>query len=210
MEVIAIEKFNNIPVEKQNVIINGALKAFGRNGYKKTSVSDIAEAAGISKSMVFHYFGTKRDLYFYLINFCGNLIMGEVQEKFDPGITDFFDRIIHTSRIEMAATKRYPATMSFLTSFYLEDCEEVKADIQAILTQGEEVRNQIALSGTDFSKFKEGVDITLVMKMLMWITDGFVNSTRNKDGLDYDSAYQEIFDCLMLLKKSLYKEEYLN
>lgn len=208
--MILIEKFNSLPEEKQNTIINAALKVFGRNGYKKTSVNDIAEAAGISKSMVFHYFGSKKDLYFFLINFCGNLIVGEVQAKFDPSITDFFDRIIHTSRIEMEATKRYPATMSFLTSFYLEECEEVKADIQAILAQGEGMRNQIAFDGTDYSKFKEGVDVALVMKMLMWITDGFVNSTRNIEELDYDRACQEIFDCFMLLKKNLYKEEYLN
>lgn len=208
--MILIEKFNSLPEEKQNTIINAALKVFGRNGYKKTSVNDIAEAAGISKSMIFHYFGSKKDLYFYLINFCGNLIVSEVQAKFDPSITDFFDRIIHTSRIEMAATKRYPATMSFLTSFYLEECDEVKADIQAILAQGEGMRNQIAFDGTDFSKFKEGVDVALVMKMLMWITDGFVNNTRNIEELDYDRACQEIFDCMMLLKKNLYKEEYLN
>jgi len=207
--VILIDKFNNIPVEKQNTIINAALKVFGKNGYKKASVNDIAEAAGISKSMVFHYFGTKRDLYFYLIELCGNLIVGEVQEKFDPGITDFFDRIILTSEIEMAAAKKYPAAMSFLTSFYLEDCEEVKADIQAILAKGEGDRQKIAFDGTDFSKFKEGVDVKLVLKMLMWITDGFVNSTKNNEMQDYDKAYQEIFDCLMLLKKNLYKEEYL-
>lgn len=55
-----LERFFRLSEEKQNSIIDAALKAFGINGYKKTSVSDIAAEAGISKAMVFHYFGTKR------------------------------------------------------------------------------------------------------------------------------------------------------
>ncbi len=56
-----MEKFLNLPIEKQNDIIDAGLIAFGTNGYKKASISDIAKAAGISKSMIFHYFRTKKD-----------------------------------------------------------------------------------------------------------------------------------------------------
>ena len=49
-----MEKFLNLPVEKQNIIIDAALKNFAVHGYKKTSISDIASSAGISKAMVFH------------------------------------------------------------------------------------------------------------------------------------------------------------
>lgn len=62
-----MEKFLNLPVEKQNIIIDAALKNFAVHGYKKTSISDIASSAGISKAMVFHYFGTKKELYVYLV-----------------------------------------------------------------------------------------------------------------------------------------------
>lgn len=43
--------------------------------------------------MIFHYFGTKKALYLYLINLCGDIMMNEVNEKFDNTVTDLFDRI---------------------------------------------------------------------------------------------------------------------
>jgi TetR/AcrR family transcriptional regulator len=204
-----LEKFLNVPTEKQNVIINAALKSFGTNGYKKTSVSDIAAAAGISKAMVFHYFGTKKGLYFYLIELCGNIIMNEIDEKFDYTVTDFFDRIKLSSNIEISIMKRHPAIPSFLTSVYFESDKDVKEDIRTALAKGEGFRSKIAFDGTDYSKFKDGIDIKIVMKMLNWIADGYANHLSNKADVDFDTLFKEFEECLDLLKNNFYKEEYL-
>jgi AcrR family transcriptional regulator len=204
-----LEKFFALPQEKQNTIINAALKCFGTNGYKKTSVSDIAAAAGISKAMVFHYFGTKKDLYFYLVNLCGHTIMDEVNEKFDITVTDFFERIKQTSEIEIAAMKRYSAIPSFLKSVYFEKDEEVKDELKALFAQGEGFRNKIAFDGMDYSKFKEGVDLKLFMKMLMWLTDGYMRQIQDNAEVDYDVMFKEFDECLNMLKNNFYKEEYV-
>ena len=205
-----MEKFNSLPIEKQNAIIDSALMVFGTNGYKKSSISDIATAAGISKSMIFHYFGTKKSLYFYLYNLCGTIIINEINEKFDNSVTDFFDRIMLVSEIKISAIKKHPATMSFLSSVYFEENAEVKEDIKALLAQGDDVRGKIAFEGTDLSKFKEGVDVKLVMKMLLWITDGFMNNLKNMGLMNIDVICNEIYECMRLLKSNLYKEEYLD
>ena len=42
--------FHNLPPEKQRNIIDAGLNAFGRNGYAKTSMNDVARAAGVSKA----------------------------------------------------------------------------------------------------------------------------------------------------------------
>ncbi|MDV3429201.1 MAG: TetR/AcrR family transcriptional regulator [Bacillota bacterium] len=204
-----MEKFFNLPVDKQNTIIDAALKTFGTNGYKKTSVSDIAASAGISKAMVFHYFGTKKSLYLYLIELCGNIIMNEINEKFDSTLTDFFDRILLSTDIEISAIKKHTAILNFLTSMYFETDEEVKDDIKSILAQGDGFRNKIAFDGIDYSKFKEGIDLKLVMKMLMWIADGFTNQLSNNKEVDFDEISKEFYDCMNLLKKNFYKEEYI-
>jgi AcrR family transcriptional regulator len=205
-----MEKFLSLPEEKQNIIINAAFTAFGNNGYKKTSVNDIATAAGISKSMIFHYFGTKKDLYLYLINLCGNIVINEMNDKFDKSVTDFFDRIILASDIKVAAIKRYPAAISFLTSVYYEESEEVKDDITTILSQSKDIRNKIAFDGTDLSKFKDGIDPYLVFKMLLWLTEGFMSASKDKAGIDIEVVCEEIYACMRLIKNNFYKEEYLD
>lgn len=204
-----MEKFHNLSLEKQNTIINAALEAFGSNGYKKTSVSDIAAAASISKAMVFHYFGTKKDLYLYLFEYCWTLIAGEINQQFDPGVTDFFERIMLSTEIKIAVIKKHPATLSFLNSVYYESHEEVKQDIKIQMSRTDDFRNKIAFDGMDYSKFKDSVDVGLVMKMLVWMAEGFVNPSKPIQEEDLDTIRNEFYESMTLLKNNLYKEQYL-
>jgi TetR/AcrR family transcriptional regulator len=204
-----MEKFLNLSKDKQNTIIDAALITFGTNGYKKSSISEIASTAGISKAMIFHYFGTKKDLYLYLVNMCGNLLTNEVDDKFDNSVTDFFDRIIQASDIEISVMKKHPAIIKFLHSMYFETNEEVVTDLKEIFDKGENFRSKIAFHGMDTSKFKDGVDLNLVMKMLMWITDGFMNSSIDKADMDLEAICNEFYECLHLLKNNLYKDEFI-
>lgn len=204
-----MDKFFSLPEEKQKKITDAALKSFGANGYKKTSVSDIAAAAEISKAMVFHYFGTKKALYLYLIDLCGNIMMKQVNEKFDYTVTDFFERIKLSSNIEIAIMRKYSGMPAFLMSMYFESDEEVKEDIKAIIANGEGFRNKIAFDGMDYSKFKEGIDPKLVMKMLGWLTDGYMNQLSNKTEVNYEDFFKEFEECINLLRNNFYKEEYV-
>ncbi|MGQ8366728.1 TetR family transcriptional regulator C-terminal domain-containing protein [Glaciecola sp. 1036] len=45
------------------IILNAAEKAFAQNGFKGTSVQQIADAAKLPKTNVLYYFKTKQDLY---------------------------------------------------------------------------------------------------------------------------------------------------
>ena len=135
--------------------------------------------------------------------------MKEVDEKFDYTVTDFFDRIKLSSNIEISVMKKHPAIPSFLTSMYFEDDEEVKEDIKAILAKGEGFRNKIAFDGMDYSRFKEGIDPKLVMKMLGWLTDGYMNQLSNKTEIDYEVFLKEFEECMDLLRNNFYKEEYV-
>lgn len=65
------EKFYTLSAEKQRAIINAGYRVFSQNSYKKSPMSEIADAAGISKSLLFHYFHNKRELYLVLLETCG-------------------------------------------------------------------------------------------------------------------------------------------
>ena len=49
--------------ERRQEIIRAARKLFTRKGYEATRVEEIAEAAGCTTGPVYHFFGTKRDIY---------------------------------------------------------------------------------------------------------------------------------------------------
>lgn len=206
-----MDKFFRIPVEKQNLITNSALKSFGTNGYKKSSISDIATGAGISKAMIFHYFGTKKALYLYLMDLCSNILTNELDEKFDNTITDFFGRILIATNIKISIMKKHPEILSFLTSMYFENDEEVKEDIKANLKKGEEFRSKFTVDSMDESKFKDGIDPKFVMKMFGWLAEGYISQLSSKAGIDSEALFEEFNEfnkCIDLFKNNFYKKEY--
>ena len=56
------ERFFALPAEKRRAIINAGYRVFSHNSYKKSPVGEIAQEAGISKSLLFHYFANKKEL----------------------------------------------------------------------------------------------------------------------------------------------------
>ena len=55
-------KFFSLPEEKKQQILNAGFRVFSQNNYRKSPMSEIAAEAGISKSLLFHYFSNKKEL----------------------------------------------------------------------------------------------------------------------------------------------------
>lgn len=51
------------PDERREQILDAAMRLFGERSYSTVSTSEIADAAGVTRGLLHHYFGTKRDLY---------------------------------------------------------------------------------------------------------------------------------------------------
>ena len=55
--------------EKQQRILNAALKEFAQKGYKNASTNQIVKEADISKGLLFHYFKNKKQLFLFLYDY---------------------------------------------------------------------------------------------------------------------------------------------
>ncbi|MFT8871865.1 MAG: TetR/AcrR family transcriptional regulator [Sporolactobacillus sp.] len=206
-----MDHFLNLPEDKQNKIVDAALAAFARGGYKKTSVSDVAAAAGISKPMVFHYFGKKKMLYFYLLDFCNGQIVQAIERTYDKAVTDFFERITMASRIKYDVVCHHPGMLGFLESVCYEQDPAVYVDIQAFLNSDamKQLQDQVIFERVDVSKFKDGVDPRQVMDMIVILSYGFISRMRGQLAANIDQIYSELEVYMQLLKNNLYKPEYL-
>jgi len=72
------EANEKIQEQSRQQILMAALKCFGELGYAHTSVNRIANEAGISKGLIYHYFNSKEDLLkgiFYMMLEEGDQIM---------------------------------------------------------------------------------------------------------------------------------------
>ena len=74
-------KFLNMDKEKQDRIINAAIKEFAQKGYDNASTNEIVKEAGISKGLLFHYFQNKKQLYLFLYEHMIDILMEKIMEK---------------------------------------------------------------------------------------------------------------------------------
>ena len=198
-----MRKFLSLPQEKQNRIVNAAMTLFGEVGYKKAYISEIAAASRISKALVFHYFGSKKDLYSYLVYYTGKTVMTEAQEARDTAGKDFFDRAIITIKFRLSIKERYPAMNLFMESVFNEDEKEVAQDVERLLAIATDMHAKVALTSEEASMLKDGIDPIHVVDLIEKYSEGVVGGWDNSTPID--DAIKEVTACLNMLKSNLCK-----
>jgi AcrR family transcriptional regulator len=206
--VIALDSFIALPEEKQETVIGAALAAFGRNGYKKASTADVALAAGISKGMVFHYFGTKKGLYIFLCEHCRKA-MGEAL-SLNGKEADFFARIRQSTALKVELLKKKPHMLEFLKSMYQETDPEVALEVEGFRELIAPAQQALLIEDEDRAKFKDGVDPEQVLKMLTWMGVGASEEMSGASDEKMNELLASFDKCIEIIKNNFYKkEEYL-
>jgi len=196
-----MRKFLSLPQEKQNRIVDAAMSLFGEVGYKKAYISEIAANAGISKALIFHYFGNKKGLYSYLVYYTGKIVMTEAQHERDTINKDFFDRAITTIKFRLALKSRYPAMNAFIDSVYNEDEPEVEDDINRLKAIATDMHSKVELSVSEAASLKDGVNPVDLVELIEKYTEGIVYSWHT--GSSMDNTITDVGKCLTMLKKML-------
>ena len=198
---IDLTNFQKVSAEKQKTVINAGFLCFGQNGYKKTSMQDIADAAGISKASLFQYFGNKKDMYLFLYDFAGK----EVACRTSEGTDDYFECAEMYVRSLADMSSDYPNLFDFLI---LQSQRRDFSEIEALSEIADAVCRNNAdtlYSRVDWSKFRDGFDKATVQNFLSWLTSGCIAQLSAE--MPQEKVYKEMLRYLGLLKSAMYKPE---
>ncbi len=66
--------------ERREQILDVAMGVFARKGYHGASMNDVAEAAGVTKPVLYQHFDSKQDLYLALIDEVGHRMITSIQK----------------------------------------------------------------------------------------------------------------------------------
>ena len=119
------ERFWNLKKEKQDRMINAALKVFAGNGYYRACTDEIVKEAQISKGLLFHYFLNKSGLFDFVCDYSIRYMKLELSGLVNDEEENFWK---HCKAIEAVKTKimgNYPYMPMFLETA----CEESEAVI---------------------------------------------------------------------------------
>lgn len=198
----------NLDIEKRDNIINSAMKEFSINTFQKASTNIIVEDAGISKGLLFHYFGTKDKLYKYLEYFSIKVITEKIIDELDWDEKDIFLRLKRISMIKIKLFQQYPYLADFSLIVFkdktLEELMHIDPDFPL------ELYSQIYSYNIDYSLFKEGIDVKRAINIIQWTLEKYSDEFRRsiKDGtmkFDYKAIEKEIYMYIDMLKVCFYK-----
>ena len=121
--------FENLPEEKQELILSTGIKAFSGNTYKDVSTDSITKQCGISKGLLFHYFGSKKDYYLYCLEKSMQRLIGG---KENLSGDDFYGILFDSMNRKMETCMQYQDEMHMVNMASRDasvDVAEGKAEI---------------------------------------------------------------------------------
>lgn len=198
-------KFFDLVKEKQDRMINAALKIFALNGYKGASTDDIVKEAGISKGLLFHYFTSKIGLYTFVYDYSTRYMILELTTEVDKNETNFFEIYKQMEVAKMQVLKNYPYMQEFLYRAEYEDVSEALLAIedkkQMLADHYADIRSRI-----DFSSLKEEADAERLRTMLDFTIQGLMTAHFREGSFQPEMLCQEIFGYIEMVRKLATKE----
>lgn len=196
-------KFFDLKKEKQDRMINAALKVFALQGYRHASTDDMVREAGISKGLLFHYFGSKLGLYEFIYDYSVRYMTLELKASVSSKETDFFEILRQMECAKMQAMRGYPYMQQFLNRSMKEDVSEALLAIEQKRAALLETYDTI-LKRADLSRISAGIDTEKLCKVLSFTIDGLMTERFEDASFQPEMLYQEIQDYIDMMKAMTY------
>lgn len=158
--------------ERRATLIAAAVREFAASGYRAASTNTIVEAAGVSKGLLFHYFGDKKGLYLEAVQTCLTELTRRLEERLGSPEADLFQRLRQYTLTKWSLIEDQPATFAFLQEALQDPPPELCEALAASTAQFSAAAYQRLFQGIDTSRFRPGVTAGQVLRLLSWTFDG--------------------------------------
>ena len=154
-------------------VLDAAVQALSQRGYAKTSVSDIAQAAGMSKGAVHYHFDSKDDLIAKVLEHCVTVTRDQVRAVWNrpaPPIEKIRNAIHEMRQIRRAGT----AELRVIADLAAQALHEPR--LRALLADMHEANRKdfvdFLTKGIETLGIKPKVPIHIVPRLLLGTVDG--------------------------------------
>lgn len=193
-------KFFDLKKEKQDRMINAALKVFAMQGYRHASTDDIVKEAAISKGLLFHYFGSKLGVYTFIYDYSVRYMSLEMKSTVQKTETDMFELLKQQEMAKVQALRGYPYMQQFLNRSMSEDVSEALLAIEDKREALVQLYDSV-LQQADFRRLPAGIDGEKVWKMLDYTIKGLMTERFLESSFHANMLYEEICEYVDMVKK---------
>lgn len=195
--------------EKRQRIIEAGIEEFGK-GYALASTNEIVRKAGVSKGLLFHYFGSKKNLFLEVfkeatVKLQERLLSSHKADQ-ENMAGDIFHLLTRLALIKLRLFQDEPALYQFLATAIQDSPDEIRQELQVFIDSAAEYGIGRLLDGIELSDLRPDVDPVKAIKLIQLVMDGFQQDyLRRKDlaSLDWDKEVAEFTEYMDILRKGL-------
>ncbi|MET4156463.1 TetR/AcrR family transcriptional regulator [Agromyces sp. PvR057] len=154
-------------IAKREEILTTALEVIARNGYRRTSVKELADAVGLSQAGLLHYFSSKEELFQEVLRKRDEVDTATFLLERDRPIESFFDVVRHNTDVPglvqlyaqlstAAGDPDHPAR-----EFFIERYEQFRALFGSMLREEQEA-----------GRLDAGLDVERTANLFLAAADG--------------------------------------
>ena len=201
------EKFYSLPEEKQQRILNAGFCVFSQNSYKKSPMSEIADRAGISKSLLFFYFRNKKELYLFLWDTASRVTVEALTAYrcYEP--TDLFEMMERGMHAKLDLMEIYPYMSAFAIKAFYERDPQISGEIRKSYQHSFDQKAMRSIMKLDPRDFVPGLDLGLMHREMYWASVGYLWEMMQRGPLDRKQMEQDFTRLLEFWKSIYYSEE---
>jgi len=185
------EKFFDLNREKQDRMINAALRIFAENGYRHASTDIIVKEAGISKGLLFHYFTSKMGLFSFLFDYSIRYMLFEYDRLISAKETDYFKIRREMERAKLNVLRSYPYMNEFIEKSLQENqldvIETIEISKNNYLEALDKYNNQGSRSG-----IRSDISSTQLDNMIRYTVDGLTKDQIQGNSFQPDMLFEQI------------------
>ena len=183
-------------------IMDNALKEFSRKGYWGSSVNTICSAKDISKGVIYHYFGSKDELYLECVTQCFTHLTEYMKEKFSISEEKIEDKVEKYFSVRRDFFSLHPDYQSIFSEVIILPPENLKSEILKCRNDYDAFTSDILLSILQSLDLRQGISVEDAVAVFSEYQD-FINARyslaplSNEEFLDRDRASRKAIDVLL-------------
>lgn len=204
---------SHIDPDKRARIVNAAIEEFAHLPYEKASTNHIVSKAGISKGLLFHYFGNKQDLYETLVKFVIQTLYQAIVSRIDWEQADLFERIKQVAIVKLEVGQIYPHMFDFMLRLFTNQRTETVAEMIALYKgygfDFQQLNEDLYTRNVDYSRFRDPSTIPQAINIVRWSLEKYGEEYLLGMGggarMELQQAVAGMDQYVDLLKKLLYQ-----
>lgn len=157
-------------------------------------MQEVAQAAGVSKAALFHYFASKRGFYSFLYEFACQQIEQQMQE----GTEDFFECLLLHSQRKLQVMRTWQGLYDFLSELAQEKNAPLRAQLESGHKQPMLLAQKLLFKNVNWGKLKPQLTPATALHMVGYLSTGLIQEKAHQPPEQILEQLSQMFSLLRL------------